>query len=330
MATTAAAKSPFSFEELFAQQHAEPDDDAILPATVTVTASDGVALAVHVYAPPDASAATASATATALVFYHGGGAHAGAGYEAFARGLAARGTVLYLPDLRGHGASGGPRGDAPSKEQVWRDVDAVLAHAAATHPGGRVVLGGHSSGGGLVVNYATHGDAAGGAGAGAAAYVLVAPELGYRSGTARPGRTDFATVNVPAFLAHGLFGILGHSRAVRFRYPPALLADDPGMVGFNTVHVANAITPERPREQLMQMRAARGSDGRPPPLGLWIGADDELLDAGRVADLVATAAGDDDGGDVVAEVLPGKNHLGILVDVHERIGSWLDGLRLRD
>merc|ERR1739848_309117 len=102
------------------------------------------------------------ATSTALLFYHGGGAHSGGGYQHLARGLANNfGMSVYLPDIRGHGASGGPRGDAPSKNQVWKDIDVALEFVSKRElqkfPGStrRLFLGGHSSGGGLVVNYAT-------------------------------------------------------------------------------------------------------------------------------------------------------------------------------
>jgi len=364
------AAAPFSFQELFAQRESRQDDDSstIQTTDTVVVASDGVELAVHIYEPSAASKKKNSNSNhnsnhnhsnTALVFYHGGGAHAGAGYQYLAGGLAERYAVtVYLPDLRGHGSSGGPRGDAPSKEQVWKDVDAVLEFVAETNNnnnnknnGTNIFLGGHSSGGGLVVNYATEGRQRNRAAAAAAAttagvavvgvgvvpiggYVLVSPELGYKSGTARPGRTDFAKVNVFAFLLNAIFGILGHSRAVRFRYPRELLDKDGGMVAFNTVHMANAITPETPREQMRAMCDSNGNSNDNTtattttttiPVGLWIGSDDELFVAESVADFVKISKDDNNSSSIsnTAEILPGKNHLGILVEIHEAIGQWI-------
>merc|ERR1712029_200866 len=228
-----------------------------------------------------------------------------------------------MGDIRGHGSSAGPRGDAPSREQVWRDVDSVLEFAAADLTSARkIYLGGRSSGGGLVLNYSTwrqkneqptppprQVDVEG--------YVLVAPELGYRSRTARPGRRDFASVNVWAFVANGIIGILGHSRAVRFAYPLEILEGDGGMVGFNTVNMANAVTPESPAEQ---MRAIGGSL---KPIGIWIGSEDELFLAERVASFVSARDNERN----IGQVIPGKNHLGILVGVHEQIGPWISRLK---
>jgi len=331
------SNDPFSFAEILASK----DDDQVKQDPVKVLSSDGIMeLAVYIYEPPATVTKKYKANEnTALVFYHGGGAHAGAGYPSMARGLAEKfGITVYLPDLRGHGASGGARGDAPSKEQVWRDVDTVLEFVAAKHDASstRIFLGGHSSGGGLVVNYATaaqEGITATTMTAPSVAsilhnvegYVLVSPELGYNSGTARPNRTDFAAVNVLAFIANGIFGWLGHSKAVKFNYPPELLKADKGMVGFNTVNMANAITPDSPVEQMQAMGKNTNDididDVARKPIGLWVGSNDELFVAEKVVELLPKKDHDKD--NIIGEVLPGKNHLGILVGVHEHIGQWI-------
>jgi len=338
-ATSSNSKSndPFSFAEILASQ----DDDQVKQDPVKVLSSDGIELAVFIYEPPATTdtkkyKANANTNAnTALVFYHGGGAHAGAGYPSMARGLAEKfGITVYLPDLRGHGASGGARGDTPSKEQVWRDVDTVLEFVAAKHDASsssRIFLGGHSSGGGLVVNYATAAQEGITATTTTMAlrniegYILVSPELGYKSGTARPNRTEFAAVNVLPFIANGMFGCLGHSKAVKFNYPPELLQADTGMVGFNTVNMANAITPESPVEQMQAMGKKTNNDVvARKPIGLWVGSSDELFVAEKIVGLVPK--NDHDKDNSIGEILPGKNHLGILVGVHEHIGPWITKL----
>jgi len=326
MPSVAAAAShgdqPFSFTELFAAQADEGKDAKQDAEKATIVASDGVELAITIYEPP-----TASATSTALLFYHGGGAHSGAGYQLLARGLAENfGISVYLPDLRGHGASDGPRGDAPSKEQIWNDIDHTIVYVSAreqqkqpesTH---KLFLGGHSSGGGLVVNYATeHSDKGM---FDIEGYILISPELGYNSKTARPDRRDFAKVNILTFIANGIFGILGHSKAVQFNYPPELLENDKGMVGFNTVLMANAITPETPMKQMQAMATGK------IPIGLWVGSDDELFVAEKVAEFIPRPEQNASShSSNVGEVVPGKDHLGILVGVYERVGLWITNLK---
>ena len=250
-----------------------------------------------------------------LIFHHGGGAHSGAGYPHLAAGLRDEHRIaVYTPDLRGHGASGGPRGDAPSAAQLWRDVDAFVAHVHRAHPGVPLFLGGHSSGAGLALNHATR------RGAGpVAGYVFLSPHLGHRSRTGREPRAGaprerFAEARVLPFVGNAMSGgrLLGHVRAVRFRYPATLLAADPGLVGWNTVNVANAVSPAAPRQQMRALER---------PFGLWIGADDEIFAPERVlahADRAVAVRAESR-----AEIVPDRNHLGILVDAHRWIGPWI-------
>lgn len=271
-----------------------------------ICASDKVDLAVRVYKP---STSTGSPTA-ALIFYHGGGAHSGAGYHLVARGLADTcNAVVYTPDLRGHGASGGARGDAPSPEQVFEDINAMIDVIKKCHIGIPLFLGGHSSGGGLVVNYATwakrkESDLAG--------YILLSPQLGYLAKVDRPrdsSKPAFAKVNIAAFIVNGITGFLGHNHAVQFQYPPEVLENDSGMVKSNTVNMANAITPTSPNIQFNEIKL---------PLGLWIGEDDELFLADKVAAYTMGKS------NMTGSVLPGESHLGILVGAHKAIGPWLN------
>merc|ERR1712157_661495 len=100
--------------------------------------------------------------------------------------------------------------------------------------------------------------------------------------------------------------------------PAKILEDDPGMVGSNTVNMANAITPERPKEQVSAMSGGNGGQQQeeqqqpPPVVGLWIGADDELFTAESVAGFVdtttTTSNNNNNNNNNVTEVLPGKTH----------------------
>lgn len=301
--------SPFSFSEILAPSD---DQDEPKPTEVKLMATDGVELDIKIYEPPTTSAKSKQIS---LLFYHGGGAYSGGGYQYLARGLSEQyGMTVFLPDIRGHGTSGGARGDAPSKEQVWRDIDTALDFVQKHNHNAEIYLGGHSSGGGLVVNYATEENESNKKNI-IEGYILVSPELGYLSGTARPDRKDFAKVNILAFIANGFFGVMGHNKAVQFNYPSELLEAEKNMVAFNTVNMANAITPEAPKEQLKSMTRSDSSK----PVALWVGSDDELFDAQKVADYVPTSESN------AGKVLPGKNHLGILVEIHEEIGPWITG-----
>ncbi len=297
------AREPFSFAELAAADTAEA------APIETLAASDGVALAYRRYEP--------QTPAAVLIFHHGGGAHSGAGYPLVGRGLQTDFDIAaWTPDLRGHGHSSGPRGDAPSPEQLWHDVRAFVARAREAHPGLPVFVGGHSSGAGLSLNYASWKQRLPVDG-----YVFLSPQLGFRSKTERSrtesaddDRPAFVDVRLAPFVLNGMTGgfAMGHYPAVRFRYPPEVLENDPSMVASNTVHFANGLTPRAPRDQFASLDR---------PFGLWIGDGDELFAPDRVVAYGPLAAGVQTSS--TWEIVPGRNHLGILVDAHERIGRFL-------
>lgn len=293
--------APFSMREL---SQAGMGDSAQIR---TLRASDGVTLAYRAYLPDHPVAG--------VVFYHGGGAHSGAGYAHLAAGLRdGSGVAVYTPDIRGHGYSQGERGDAPSTEQLFRDVDGFVDLVRGAHPDRPLLIGGHSSGAGLVLNYATWEGCSAVDG-----YLFVSPQLGFRSNTERDamrnGSSPFAVARTAPFIINAISGgrLMGHNRAVQFNYPPEALAGDPRIVVSNTVNLANGITPSAPRDQFASLDQ---------PFGLWIGAQDELFEPGKVIEFGRLAARVLD--ESVSIVVPECNHLGILVSAHEFIGPWLE------
>lgn len=218
--------------------------------------------------------------------------------------------VVYTPDLRGHGASQGPTGDAPTVEQVLVDANTVLDFVEQNEQDSKLplFLGGHSSGGGFVLNYATW-EGRSTYENKIVAYLLVSPQLGYLAQVDRPDiDLPFAKVNILAFLANGLTGWWGHNPAVQFQYPPEILRDYDGMARYNTVNMANAITPNDPKGQFEAISKKTA---------LWIGEDDELSVASKVVKYAI------DQKNMEGHVLSGESHLGILAKLHQRIGPWI-------
>ena len=175
------------------------------------------------------------------------------------------GLPFFTPDLRGHGDSEGDRGDCPGPEQVWRDIGSMVQHIRKTQ-NGPLFLGGHSSGAEVVLNYSSWENKTP-----VDAYVFLSPQLGHRSRTARKDRENpFVTVKVQYFVLNSMtIGLgFGHRAAVIFNYPPEVLANDTGMVGSNTVNMANALTPLDPEGQFEELDQ---------PFGMWIGSKDELM-----------------------------------------------------
>lgn len=291
------SEASFSFQEL------RKANKVNLASLDSILASDGVVLSYRRYVPASPRAV--------VLFYHGGGAHSGAGYQYLGYGLQTKfDMAVYMPDIRGHGASGGPRGDAPNPKQVWADIATFVKHICAEYPQLPLFVGGHSSGAGLMLNYISQPDHEPANG-----YVFLSPQLGMQAHVDRPAlAAPFATVDASAFTAYFMSGGTehGHDYAVKFNYPIEVLKADPGLVASITVNMSVALIPSAPQDQFAVLDR---------PFGLWIGAEDELFLPDKVlafADLATSVRAD-------SEVLsiPDAKHLSVLVNAHETIGSWI-------
>lgn len=88
-----------------------------------------------------------------LVIAHGVSEH-GARYRYVVEALVPRGVAVYAIDHRGHGRSPGTRAQIERVSLVAGDLDGLVEHASAAHPGRRVFLLGHSMGGCIAIAYA--------------------------------------------------------------------------------------------------------------------------------------------------------------------------------
>jgi alpha-beta hydrolase superfamily lysophospholipase len=89
-----------------------------------------------------------------LCLVHGHGDHSGMYADAMTL-LSKSGYAVCALDLRGHGRSGGPRGDSPTYQLLLDDVGLLLEEGVRCFGTDLPrFLFGHSQGGGLVLNYA--------------------------------------------------------------------------------------------------------------------------------------------------------------------------------
>ena len=80
-----------------------------------------------------------------IAFSHGLSEHSGR-YDTLGRTLAEAGYVLVMPDLHGHGQSGGKRGHIDRFSQYTDDLNAAMDYARQQNPPA-LFMGGHSLGG---------------------------------------------------------------------------------------------------------------------------------------------------------------------------------------
>lgn len=262
-------------------------------ALKTYRARDGVTLGYRHYpsGEPDAPM---------MIFIHGSGWH-GEAYDGLARRLAASGAAdIVLPDLRGHGPDPRTRGDIAYIGQFEDDIADLSATLRS--PGQRLVLGGHSSGGGLVIRFA-----GGDYGATLDGAVLLAPYLKYNAPTTRPRSGGWARPLTRRIIGLSMLNTLGitaldHLTVIQFNFPDHVLTGPRG--GTATPSYSHRLnTAFAPRSDYLADVAAL------PPFLLVAGAEDESFIASAYEPLMkpANPAGS-------FEIIDGVSHLGVIDD----------------
>ena len=280
-----------------------PTDGRSLPVLERYPARDGSEMAFRFYD---------STASHVLVFIHGSSYH-GAAYHALACNLSRRGAAkVYLPNLRGHYGSGGS-GDIGYIGQLEDDLADLIEFARSRGDEGPVVLGGHSSGGGLVVRFAggAYGDLV-------SAYLPVSPVIPLAPtvrGDDAGGwallhqRRLYGLLALNAVGFHGLDGL----PIIRFNKPEEYRD------GTETLSYSYRLnTSYHPRfDYRADLAAMKG------PVLVLVGADDEANDAGAFGPLLAGAAPDAE-----LRILLGISHFEVFTDdaAFEEMGSWLEGL----
>ncbi|MCK7545663.1 lysophospholipase [Marinobacter bryozoorum] len=161
-----------AFDELKSGTVPQPDRS-------TYTARDGTELDYRFY-PAEAE--------RVLILLHGSGWHSR--YLASVAGFLSLENLaqVYTPDLRGHGEDPDRRGDTDYVDQLVDDLADLVALVRERHPQATVIIGGHSSGGGLALRFAESeylGQAD--------AFLLLAPWLQYNAPTVRAEGAGWAT-----------------------------------------------------------------------------------------------------------------------------------------
>jgi acylglycerol lipase len=145
-----------------------PEVSAMSTGGARFVCDDGAELAYHWWLPD------VGEPARVLAILHGIGLE-GSPYHRIGDPLSGAGMAVYSLDLRGHGESGGARGDLGRKRRVLADIGTFLAVVHARHPGASVYLFGESMGALFALAFAA------GCPGGLSGAVLVAPALRLRA-----------------------------------------------------------------------------------------------------------------------------------------------------
>src|SRR5437667_3934654 len=157
-----------------------------IPPLLYFQARDGSNIAYRHYAPPGPIGRVA-------VLIHGSSGSS-LTVHPLAKMLSARGVESFVPDIRGHGASG-TRGDIGYIGQLEDDLADFVAALRNAVPLAPLTLIGHSAGGAFTLRVA-----------GSPIqnlferFVLLAPYLGYDATSTRPGSGGWASADIPRII----------------------------------------------------------------------------------------------------------------------------------
>jgi len=139
-----------------------------------------------------------------LVLLHGSGWHSKY-FLPLAKYISSENLAqVYTPDLRGHGISPIKRGDINYINQLEDDLADFVSILKKKHPNSTLIIGGHSSGGGLAIRFAgseynKYADA----------YLLLSPFLEYNAPTVRLASGGWASAHLPRIIGLSMLNNVG-------------------------------------------------------------------------------------------------------------------------
>lgn len=220
----------------------------------------------------------------------------------------AAGAEVVAIDLRGHGASEGQPGDTDYIGQYEDDLTDVIREIRATRPGGKVILAGHSMGGGIALRYALRPDVSPVDG-----YLLLAPHLGPKSPTT-PTETNeagarFVQLHIPRIL--GLF-VMNSAGITAFNGLRTLFFNLPPEVPLRS-YTYRAMAGSAPADYRPALAAVR------VPLLVIAGSRDEAFRADQYEAAVRSYSRG------TVTIVPGATHDGILRDPQTMaaVAAWV-------
>lgn len=247
-----------------------------------------------------------------VIFIHGSGWH-GMQFHTLAKALAKTGVAqIIVPDLRGHGKNPIRRGDIDYIEQFEDDLTDLIDHVSK--PNSKIIIAGHSSGGGLVVRFA-----GGASNAKADGFILLAPFLKYNATTTRLNSGGWAHPATRRIIGLSMLNKIGikvfnHLPVISFAMPQHVL-DGPLGDTATTQYSYRLNTGYAPRDDFKADLAKLKQ-----PFLLIVGLDDESFIPQEYKKLIEplTSAGE-------YRLLEGVNHLGVVNSRESQltIEGWL-------
>jgi len=281
------------FKELFL-------DYSELPGLKKYQARDGVQLSYRYYS---------AESDTTMILLHGSGWHSQY-FLPLAQFLSAEGLAkVYTPDLRGHGPNPVRRGDVDYICQLEDDLADLLDMVRARNPKDMLIVGGHSSGGGLALRFAgsQYGNQAD-------AYLMLSPFLKYNAPTMRLNSGGWARPYTRRIIGLTMLNNIGihwfdFLSAIEFNMPKE------SRNGTETLFYSHRLnTAFAPRDYKKDLKAIS------QPLMVVAGTADQAFIAEEFEPVISQYTS------VEVKLLPDVSHMGVVVGPEIRIviETWLE------
>ncbi|WP_028864043.1 alpha/beta hydrolase [Psychromonas aquimarina] len=247
---------------------------------------------------------------TVLILVHGSGWHSRY-FLPLAEFISSEGLAeVYTPDLRGHGPMPERRGDVDYINQLEDDLADLIISIRQQRPGAKLIIGGHSSGGGLVIRFAGSRYAQQ-----ADAYLLLAPFLKYNAPTMRPDSGGWAHAYTGRIAGLSMLNMMGihywdFLTAITFNMPEQ--ARDGTETLFYSHRLNTAYAPRNYKKDLSAVTQ---------PLLVVAGTEDDAFFAEQFEPVMSQYTA------VQVSLLPGVTHMGVVVgpEVQAAVKDWLQG-----
>jgi len=271
------------------------------PAVQRYRARDGAELAFREFEP----APRAPQPPVVAIVFHGSAGDS-RNLTVLGQALAAAGVPTFTPDARGQGLSG-RRGDIDYIGQLDDDLADFVSVVRRAYPKARLVLAGHSSGGGFVLRVAGEP-----LGRQFSHFVLISPYLGVRSPSTNQA-SGWAEADVPRIAALAALNQLGVTRfngltTIRFNVS-ADAVRELGVTPAWSYRMMNNFGPrgmvQASGEPAYRLDAAHAD----APITVVVGGADEQMNADRYAEAFKGLAHPP-----AIELAPGVRHMEVLSD----------------
>lgn len=248
-----------------------------------------------------------STSGTMIILLHGSGYHSRYFYKLAKRLSVENIAQIVTPDLRGHGINPVNRGDVDYIGQLDDDLDDLIQFCKRTYQSEKIIIAGHSSGGGLALRLAGNKQRAQ-----ADAYLLLAPYLAHDAPTINPQSTWAEPHLFKIIMASILNGVgcswLDHAITISFNMPEQY-RDGSETLSY-THALISSYSPINYRSDLANISKSTL---------LLVGENDEAMQAQAFKEVLP------DNKNITLKILPKISHMGIVTDgkAISTIANWL-------